>query len=153
MTNITNYPSQEYPRSNLSLQENFLEKCSSLITDLCILIGIITNIAFSIFGITSNYPIFGVGFFISSSFEIYLFMQMKKGDQYSLFKRDIQQANREMSDLLHLFENQITHFSSSFQNASETLQSHNETLQSHNENLGWHIQNLSATIARIESRN
>lgn len=146
MTNITNYQSQEYSRSNLSLQENFLEKCSSLIRDLCILIGIITNIAFAIFGITSNYPIFGVGFFISSGFEIYLFMQMKKGDQYSLFQRDIQQANREMSDLLHLFENQITHFSSSFQNASETLQSHNE-------NLGLHIQNLSATITRLESRN
>lgn len=146
MTNIINYQSQEYPRSNVSLQENFLERCSSLIRDLCILIGIITNIAFAIFGIASNYPIFGVGFFISSGLEIYLFMQMKTGDQYSFFKRDIQQANREMSNLLHLFDNQITHFSSSFQNVSDTFQNHNETL-------GRHIQNLSATIACIESRN
>lgn len=142
MTNITNYQYQEYPRSNLSLQENFLEKCSCLIRDLCILIGIITNVVLAVFAITSNYPIFGIGFFISSGLEIYLFMQMKTGDQYSLFKRDIQQANREMSDLLHLFENQITHFSSSFQNVSDTFQSHNESL-------GLHIQNLSETIAQM----
>lgn len=144
MTKITNYQSQEYPRSNLSLQENFLEKCSSLIKDLCILIGIIINIAFAIFSITSNHTIFGLGFFISSGLEIYLFMQMKTGDQYSLFKRDIQQANKEMSDLLHIFENQITHFSSSFQNVSETFHSHNE-------HLGLHIQNLSIVIARMQS--
>lgn len=146
MTEIANYQSQEYPRSNLSLQENFLQRCASLIRDLCILIGIIINIAFAIFALTSNYPIFGVGFFISSGFEIYLFMQMKAGDQCSLFKRDIQQANKEMSDLLHIFENQITHFSDSFQNVSDTFHSHNQ-------NLGLHIQTLTAAIARIQSRN
>lgn len=139
MPEITNYQFQEYPRSNLSLQENFLHKCSSLIRDLIILIGIIINIVFAIFAITSNSPIFGLGFFISSGFEIYLFMQVKAGDQYSLFKRDIQQANREMSDLLHIFENQITHFSNSFQN--------------HDQNLGLHIQNLEAAIARMQPNN
>lgn len=139
MTEITNYQSQEYPSSNLSLQENFLQKCSSLIRDLIILIGIIINIVFAIFAITSNYPIFGLGFFISSGFEIYLFMQMKAGDQYSLFTRDIQEANREMSDLLHIFENQIAHFSDSF--------------QTHDQNLGLHIQNLAIAIARIQPNN
>lgn len=139
MTEITNYQYQEYPSSNLSLQENFLQKCSSLIRDLIILIGIIINIVFAIFAITSNYPIFGLGFFVSSGFEIYLFMQMKAGDQYSLFTRDIQEANREMSDLLHIFENQIAHFSHSFQN--------------HDQNLGLHIQNLAAAIARLQPNN
>lgn len=142
MTIIPNYQYEEYPSSNLSLQENFLQGVSSLIRDLLILIGIIINIAFAIFAIASAYPTFGIGFLISSGFEIYLFMQMKAGDQYTFCIRDIQQANREMSSLLHIFENRITYFSDSFQGASDAFENHNQSL-------GLHIQNLAAIIARI----
>ena len=144
---------EDYPSSNLSLQENFLHGVSSLIRDLLILIGIIINITFAIFAIASAYPIFGIGFLISSGFEIYLFMQMKTGDHYALSARDIQQANREMSSLLHIFENRITYFSDSFQNVSDALENHNQSLGSHIHNLdqsfGLHIQNLADIIARI----
>ena len=117
------------------------------------MIGIIINITFAIFAIASAYPIFGIGFLISSGFEIYLFMQMKTGDHYALSARDIQQANREMSSLLHIFENRITYFSDSFQNVSDALENHNQSLGSHIHNLdqsfGLHIQNLADIIARI----
>lgn len=135
MNKITTYRCQEYPNSNISLQENFLQRFSSIIRDFFILIGIIINIVFAIFSVTSGYPIFGIGFFISTGFEVYLFLQMKASHQYSLFQRDIQQANREMSHLLHIFENQLAHFSDSFQNSSNTFQSHNR-------DLGLHIKNL-----------
>ncbi len=153
MTIIPSSQYEDYPSSNLSLQENFLHGVSSLIRDLLILIGIIINITFAIFAIASAYPIFGIGFLISSGFEIYLFMQMKTGDHYALSARDIQQANREMSSLLHIFENRITYFSDSFQNVSDALENHNQSLGSHIHNLdqsfGLHIQNLADIIARI----
>lgn len=133
---------EQYPSSNLSLQENFLHGVSSLLRDLLILIGIIINVAFAIFAIASTYPIFGLGFFLSSGFEIYLFMQMKAGDQHALCTRDIQQANREMSTLLHLFENRIAYFSDSFQGVSESFETHNQ-------NLATHIQNLADILCRI----
>lgn len=142
MTIIPSHPYEQYPSSNLSLQENFLHGVSSLLRDLLILIGIIINVTFAIFAIAAAYPIFGLGFFLSTGFEIYLFMQMKAGDQHALCTRDIQQANREMSTLLHLFENRITHFSDSFQGAAETFENHNQTL-------GWHIQNLADILASL----
>lgn len=144
MTITPSHQYEDYPSSNLSLQENFLHGISSFIRDLLLLIGIIINIAFAIFAIASAYPLFGIGFLISSGVEIYLFMQMKTGDQYALCARDIQQANREMSTLLHIFENRITHFSDSFQNVSDALENHNQSL-------GSHIHNLAEIIARIST--
>lgn len=153
MTMITSSQYEDYPSSNLSLQENFLQGVSSLIRDFLLLIGIIINIAFAIFAMASTYPIFGMGFLVSSGLEIYLFMQMKSGDQYALCIRDIQQANREMSNLLHIFENRITYFSDSFQNVSDAFENHNQSLGSHihnlDQSLGLHIQNLADIIARI----